>query len=60
VGAGRGLRVFISATLLPPEGMTGGISWLYEELIRPWQSGTRPDVAVFGASIYDNPHLGRD
>jgi phage terminase large subunit-like protein len=60
VGAGRGLRVFISATLLPPEGMAGGISWLYEELIRPWQSGTRPDVAVFGASIYDNPHLGRD
>jgi phage terminase large subunit-like protein len=60
VGAGRGLRVFISATLLPPEGMAGGISWLYEELIRPWQSGTRPDVAVFGASIYDNPQLGRD
>jgi phage terminase large subunit-like protein len=60
VGAGRGLRVFISATLLPPEGMAGGISWLYEELIRPWQSGTRPDVAVFGASIYDNPHLGRE
>jgi hypothetical protein len=40
--------------------MAGGISWLYEELIRPWQSGTRPDVAVFGASIYDNQHLGRD
>jgi phage terminase large subunit-like protein len=60
VGAGRGLRVFISATLLPPEGMAGGISWLYEELIRPWQSGTRPDVAVFGASIYDNAQLGRD
>jgi hypothetical protein len=39
--------------------MTGGISWLYEELIRPWQSGTRPDVAVFGASIYDNPQLSR-
>jgi hypothetical protein len=40
--------------------MAGGISWLYEELIRTWQSGTRPDVAVFGASIYDNTHLGRD
>jgi hypothetical protein len=52
--------VFISATLLPSEGMAGGISWLYEELIRPWQSGTRPDVAVFGASIYDNPYLARE
>jgi hypothetical protein len=52
--------VFISATLLPSEGMAGGISGLYEVLIRPWQSGTRPDVAVFGASIYDNPYLARE
>jgi hypothetical protein len=29
-------------------------------LIRPWQSGNRPDVAVFGASIHDNPYLGRE
>src|SRR5262245_37636209 len=59
VAAGRPLRVFISATLLPPEGLLGGLSWLYEQLIQPWESGARPDVAVFGASIYDNPHLDR-
>jgi len=59
VAAGRPLRVFISAALLPPEGLVGGLSWLYEQLIQPWQSGARPDVAVFGASIYDNPHLDR-
>lgn len=57
VGAGRRLRVFATCTLLPPEGQVGGVSWIFSEVIQPWQSGERRDVGVFGASIYDNPHL---
>lgn len=56
VEAGRRLRIFGTCTLLPPEGKIGGVSWLYTEIIKPWQAG-RPGVNVFGASIYDNPHL---
>ena len=57
VGAGRRLRVFATCTILPPEGQVGGVSWIYSDIILPWQSGERPDIGVFGSSIYDNGHI---
>ena len=57
VAAGRHLRIFGKATLLPPEGIVGGISWIYDAIIQPWQGKQRTDVQVYGASIYDNPYL---
>lgn len=57
VAGGRHLRIFGTATLLPPEGVVGGISWIYDEIIQPWQARQRTDVAVYGASIYDNPYI---
>ena len=56
VEAGRRLRVYGTCTLLPPEGQTGGVSWLYDKMIRPYQHGKR-DIGLFGGSIWDNPHL---
>lgn len=57
VAGGRHLRIFGTATLLPPEGIVGGISWIYDEIIQPWQGKQRTDVQVYGASIYDNPYI---
>lgn len=57
VGAGKRLKVFGAATILPPEGMVGGVSWLYTDIIKPFQSGRLSKVRVFGSSIYDNPHI---
>jgi phage terminase large subunit-like protein len=57
VEAGRRLRTFATCTILPPEGEVGGVSWIFSDIIQPWQSGELPGVGVFGASIYDNPHL---
>lgn len=59
VQGGTALSVFGTCTILPPEGAAGGVSWLFDKIIRPWQSGVVTDVALFGASIYDNPHLLR-
>lgn len=57
VAGGRHLRIFGTATLLPPEGVVGGISWIYDAIIQPWQGKQRTDVQVYGASIYDNPYI---
>ena len=54
---GRPLRTFFTCTLLPPEGTAGGVSWMFPEIIQPFMSGERKDVMLFGASIYDNPHI---
>src|SRR3989304_4674068 len=54
---GRPLRVFGTATLLPPEGQVGGVTWIFTDIIKPWEMGKLPNVGIFGASIYDNPHL---
>jgi phage terminase large subunit-like protein len=56
VEAGRRLRIFGTCTLLPPEGQIGGVSWLYNTLIRPYLNGKR-DIGLFGAAIWDNPYL---
>lgn len=60
VGAGKRLKVFGAATILPPEGMVGGVSWLYTEIIKPWQAGRLKGIKVFGSSIYENPHILRE
>lgn len=61
VEAGRKLYIRGACTLLPPDGVTGGISWLYTEKIKPWLAGTRPHfLHLQGASIYDNPHIPKD
>jgi hypothetical protein len=67
IEAGRKLLVRGVATLLPPDGVTGGISWLYTDKIKPWlqAGGTREQpppswdgkLLLLGGSIYDNPHL---
>lgn len=67
VGGGRRLVVFGACTLLPPEGQAGGVSWMFDEKIKPWLAagGTesrQPEVwdksyRLFGASVYDNPFL---
>jgi len=58
IGCGRSVLVFGACTILPPEGQIGGVSWIYEDKIKPFQ--TNPDAQnfkLFGSSIYDNPHL---
>jgi len=59
VESGASLNIFGTCTILPPEGQTGGVSWLFDRIIRPWQNGELKDVQLFGASIYDNHHLLR-
>ncbi len=58
VEAGRRLLIRGAATLLPPEGMIGGVSWLYPKKIQVFQSkGAPAGLLIVGASIYDNPHI---
>ncbi len=56
----RPLTIFATCTLLPPEGELGGVTWVFSEIIKPWQKGELPHVMLFGASIYDNPYIGRE
>lgn len=51
------LILFTAATLLPPEGMAGGVTWLYPKVIVPWKKGEIGHVAIFTSSIYENPHI---
>ena len=60
VEGGRSLRIFGTCTILPPEGMAGGVSWLFSEVIQPWLRGELTDVSIFTASIYDNPFIFRE
>lgn len=59
IGAGR-LRILGTCTLLPPEGQLGGVSWMFADLIQPWQEGRLPGINIFTASIYSNHHLNQD
>ena len=58
IGAGKKLRLFGTCTLLPPEGTVGGISWLYNEIVK--REKDLPHVKVFTGSMYDNPYLGKE
>lgn len=55
----RPIKIFCTATLLPPLGQVGGVTWVYPEIIQKWEAGDLPHVGLFGASIYDNPHISR-
>jgi len=58
VAAGRSLLVFGACTLLPPPGQVGGVSWMFDEKIKPWQRDpSAVSWRIYQASIYDNPHL---
>lgn len=59
VGGSRKTQIFGACTLLPPEGNVGGISWMFEEKVKPWLRGDTPGVAIHTMSIYDNPHILR-
>lgn len=59
VGA-RPLLFFCTATILPPEGYAGGTSWVFPNIIQPFQDGRLKHIGVFGASIYDNPGIPRE
>lgn len=57
VGAGKRLKIFGTATLLPPLGKIGGVTWVYSEILKPWLDGKKTNVGCFTASIYDNPYI---
>lgn len=58
VAGDRSLTIFGACTLLPPEGQVGGVSWMFGEKIKPWLANPAAvDYQIFGASIYDNPHI---
>lgn len=49
---------FCTATILPPDNVSKGhVSWVFPKIIQPWKDGTLTRAALFGASIYDNPHI---
>lgn len=54
--SGRKLHIYGTCTILPEEGRSAGISWLYEEIVTPWKKGNK-SIGVYNASIYDNPYL---
>ena len=60
VEAGRSLSVIVTCTLLPPEGVPGGVTWTYNDIILPWKAGKLPDILLVSASIYDNPFIAPD
>lgn len=51
------LNVFTTATLLPPDGVIGGISWLFPRVIGPWKAGKLDHIGIWTMSIYDNPFI---
>lgn len=62
VEAGRRLQTFVTATLLPPLGMKGGVTWLFPFVIEPFQRGEHIDengvnYKIFNWATYDNPFL---
>ena len=60
IPAGRKLYIRGGATLLPPEGNVGGVTWLYPDVIQRFLRHEDSNLEVFGGTIYDNPHLDRD
>jgi phage terminase large subunit-like protein len=57
----RQLCIFGTCTLLPPEGQVGGVTWLYNDMAKPFLNGSLPkNTHVVRMSMYDNPHLPRE
>ena len=57
VEAGRRLVVFMTCTLLPTVGQVGGVSWIFDDFVKPWNEGKLTDCEIFTSSIYDNPYI---
>jgi hypothetical protein len=61
VGGGRRLLIRGAATILPPAGTPGGVSWMYTEKVRPWLASGRnkknKHLDIFTAGIRDNPTI---
>jgi phage terminase large subunit-like protein len=57
VEAKRNLIIFMTCTLLPPAGQAGGVTWSYEEFVKPYLRNELKTAKIFTASIYDNPYL---
>lgn len=53
------LHIFTTCTLLPPEGQVGGVTWIYNKIVKAWKAGTLENAQIYNASIYDNPHIPR-
>lgn len=62
VGGGQRLLIRGAATILPPAGEPGGVSWMYNRKVRPWLENDKQDpyLDIFSASIYDNPAISPD
>lgn len=68
-GGGRRLLIRLAATLLPPVGVAGGVSWYYPQKIKPWWAAgnkenqinnPHPYLDIFTMGIRDNPHINRE
>ena len=66
VGGGRRLLIRGAATILPPVGVAGGISWLFLAKAQPWlqkgqtndeRNAKSPDYDIFTAGMRDNPTI---
>jgi len=59
VGGGRRLLIRGAATVLPPPGEPGGVSWMYRRKIAPWMQNGRnaksKNLDIYSMSIYENP-----
>jgi phage terminase large subunit-like protein len=54
----RKLIQFGTCTLLPPEGQVGGVTWLYQDMAKPYMNGTLPENChVLTMAMIDNPYL---
>lgn len=68
-GGNRRLLIRLAATLLPPLGMAGGVSWYYPEKIKPWWAeGNKENrtgnphkfLDLFSMGIRHNNHIHPD
>lgn len=66
VGGGRRLLIRGAATILPPPGIPGGVSWMFGAKVAPWlelgstndeRNKKSPNLDIITASIYDNPTI---
>lgn len=67
-GGNRRLLIRLAATLLPPLGQAGGVSWYFPQKIKKWwKEGNKenrvgnphPYLDIFTQGIRDNPHISR-
>lgn len=70
-GDQRKLLIRLCATLLPPAGMAGGVSWYFPQRIKPWwancnkentPNSQNPDkfLDIFSMGLRHNTHISRD